>query len=304
MKFKLLQRAAASLPILFALLFGAACNADNDNASSDGNPTETLIVTPERLVLGAESGASAEITLTTTASWNAEISGEGFTLDATSGHGSATLHVSATTASPNSDERTLGQIAFTAPGVEGSQTVTVVQQGAQPEPLPETEVVTLDFARGPEIASPALPATSDTALSGRHEYTIDGRTFVLFADADFRGKFFWNDQSQYSSNIPEPNKALYFSKEGAYIEFPAVDGKVLAEIEYVFSTAAGDLPDFDIQTTGGDSMDHSLDYADDGLSMIFTLLSPTLNTPCRLTILNGKNAQPARLVLTYRVPQL
>lgn len=182
-------------------------------------------------------------------------------------------------------------------------TRTTTTAGKSPEPLPEVEVVTLDFARGPEIATPALPASTEVALTGRHEYTIDGRSFAVFADADFQGKFFWNDQTRYYP-APEPNKALYFSKEGAYIEFPAVDGKVLSTIEYVYMNGAGQTPEFDIQTTDGESMDHSLDYADDGTAMTFTLLMPTLNTRYRLTILNGKNAQPARLVLTYVIPQL
>ena len=61
------------------------------------------------------------------------------------------------------------------------------------------------------------------------------------------GKFFWNDQSSYEgANLEEPNKALYFSKEGAYIEFPAVDGKTLSKIEYINSTGArNSLPTFD-----------------------------------------------------------
>lgn len=46
------------------------------------------------------------------------------------------------------------------------------------------------------------------------------------------------------------------------------------------------------------------DNTDDGTAMTFTLLMPTLNTRYRLTVLNGKNAQPARLVLTYVIPQL
>ena len=37
--------------------------------------------------------------------------------------------------------------------------------------------------------------------------------------------------------------------------------------------------------------------------MTFTLLAPTANTAYRLTVLTGKNAQPAKLVLTYTVPE-
>ena len=178
--------------------------------------------------------------------------------------------------------------------------------GDSGEPNPPTEsaepiTLTLDFARGPEIATPALPGSSKEALTGRHEYTIDGRTFAIFADAAANGKFFWSDQAQYG--IPEPNLALYFSNIGTYVEFPAIEKLALSTIEYVYSKGAGELPEFDIQTTAGDSQAHSLDFAEEGSGMTFTLLAPTANTAYRLTVLTGKNAQPAKLVLTYTVPE-
>lgn len=309
MKTNLLKRTLTVLLTTFTLLL-AACNSDNDSntpapgGNGDGE-SPALTVSTETLTLGAASGSTASFTLAATTEWSATASGEGFTFSPDHGTGDATVTVYASAANPDTESRRLGQITVTATGVAAPCTVTVIQEEPQPVELPETEVIMLDFARGPVMADPALPATTDAALTGRHEYTIDGRTYALYADGDpdINGKFFWNDQSQYSSNIPEPNKALYFSKEGAYIEFPAVDGKTLSSIEYFFSTAAGDLPDFDIQTTDGQSADFSLDYADYGTSMTFTLIAPTLNTPYRLTIVNGKNAQPARLELSYTIPQ-
>lgn len=308
MKNTLLQRALMLLLTTFALLL-AACNSDNDNTPAPGGngdgESPALTVSTETVTLEAASGSTASFTLATTAEWSATASGEGFTFSPDHGTGDATITVYTSAANPDAESRQLGQITVTASGVAAPCTVTVIQEEPQPVELPESELLTLDFARGPEMATPALPATTDAALTGRHEYTIDGRTYALYADGDpdINGKFFWNDQSQYSDKIPEPNKALYFSKEGAYIEFPAVDGKTLSSIEYFYSTAAGDLPEFDIQTTDGQSAAFSLDYADDGTSMTFTLLTPTLNTPYRLTIVDGKNAQPARLVLTYTIPQ-
>lgn len=37
--------------------------------------------------------------------------------------------------------------------------------------------------------------------------------------------------------------------------------------------------------------------------MTFTPLTPAKNTACRITILNHKNAQVARLTLRYTVPE-
>lgn len=162
--------------------------------------------------------------------------------------------------------------------------------------------VTLDFTAGPDILTPALPSTSADALTGRHEYTFEGYTLAIYADAAANGKFFWNNQAQYYE-APEPNKALYFSKEGAYVEFPAIDGLSLSSILYVNSTGAGELPSFDLATDTGESLNHALDFADDGMSMTFTLLDDVMATPCRLTILNAKNAQVSQLVLTYAAPE-
>ena len=162
--------------------------------------------------------------------------------------------------------------------------------------------LTIDFAQGPEIATPVLPASSDEAVNGRHEYTIAGYPFAIYADAADNGKFFWNDLTQYYE-APEPNKGLYFSKTGAYVEFPAIEGLTLASIDYLFVSTAGEQPDFDLTDTEGQSLDHALDYADDGSGMTFTLLTPSTGTACRLTVLNRKNAQVARFVLNYTVPQ-
>lgn len=174
--------------------------------------------------------------------------------------------------------------------------------GNPPVEPAEPVTLTIDFAEGPGIATPALPASTDVALTGRHEYTIAGYPFAIYADADDNGKFFWNDLTQYYE-APEPNKGLYFSKIGAYVEFPAIEGLTLASIDYLFVSTAGEQPDFDLTDTEGQSLDHALDYADDGSGMTFTLLAPTTGTACRLTILNRKNAQVARFVLNYTVPQ-
>ena len=299
---KFFRRAERGLTVLLAavlLLFVPACDNGDDDRKS---PSATLSVSPESITLGAAAGASVDLTVTTSAAWSATPTGEGFTVTPGSGTGNATLLVSATAANNDSEARQLGQITISATGAETPCTVIVRQEGATPEPLPITEVITVDFAQGPDITTPALPSASADALSGRHEYTIDGRTFAIYANADNNGKFYWNNQAQYY-DAPEPNKALYFSKEDAYVEFPAVDGKVLSAIEYIHSTGAGEVPDFDITTTAGASMDYSLDYGD-GSSMTFTLLAPTLNTRYRLTIRNKENAQPAKFVLTYMVPQL
>ena len=268
-----------------------------------GNPSATLTVSPEKLTLGAATGASAPITVTTDAAWTATSTGEGFTFSPSEGSGNATILVKAAAANEESSEKQLGQITVTAEGV--ATPVTVSQEGNTPEPLPETVVITLDFALGPDITDPALPSKSADALYGRHEYTIDGRMYAIYAEGGNtnNGKFFWNDQSQY--DVEEPNKALYFSKEGAYIEFPAVDGKTLSKIEYINSTGArNSLPTFDVTTDQGVSLIPSIDIESDNSLLVFYPTKIAVNTRCRLMIENHENAQPAKLVLTYTIPEV
>ena len=310
---KIFQFAGGGLRALLAallLVVASACGDDkNDNkpegGNGSGNPSTTLTVTPENLTLGAADGASASITVTTDAAWTATSTGEGFTFSPNEGSGNATLLVEAAAANDDSEARQLGQITVTAEGVGTPCTVTVSQEGNSLEPLPDSEVITVDFTLGPGIADPTLPEKSDTPPSERQEFTIEGRVFAIYADAEKYGEYYWHDQTVYPGTHPEPNKALYFCKEGAYIEFPAVDGKTLSKVEYTNSTGAGkDLPTFDITTDQGISLNPETDIAADQSLITFTIPGVALNSRCRLTIVDHENAQPAKLVLTYTVPEL
>lgn len=311
--FRLAGRALTALLAALLLMLAPACSSDDNNdgnpeggnGGNGGNPSATLTVSPEKLTLGAATGASASVTVTTDAAWTATSTGEGFTFSPSEGSGNATILVKAAAANEESSEKQLGQITVTAEEVGEPCTVTVSQEGNTPEPLPETVVITLDFALGPDITDPALPSKSADALYGRHEYTIDGRMYAIYAEGGNtnNGKFYWNDQSQY--DVEEPNKALYFSKEGAYVEFPAVDGKTLSKVEYINSTGAGKtLPTFDITTDQGVSLNPVTDITADQSLITFTASEVALNTRCRLVIVDNKNAQPAKLVLTYTIPEV
>lgn len=291
-------RAPLGLLATALLVAATACNDKNDNKG----PEATLEVSADAVTLGAESGAAATVDITTTAAWSATLAGSGFALDPQAGTGNATLRISATEANPDTETRELGSVTITASGADTPRTVRISQLGAESGPALDPVTLTLDFTAGPDILTPALPTASADALTGRHEYTFEGYTLAIYADAAANGKFYWNDQAQYY-DAPEPNKALYFSKEGAYVEFPAIDGLSLESILYVNSTGAGELPSFDLATDTGESLNHALDFSDDGMSMTFTLLDDVTATPCRLTILNAKNAQVSQLELTYTAPE-
>ena len=107
------------------------------------------------------------------------------------------------------------------------KTVSVSQDEITPV-LPSEVTLVADFTLGASVATPELPPYStDNFTTGRHEYTIGGYAFAIFVDPDEGGKFYWLDNKQFSPSIPDPAQGLFFSKLGAYVEFPAIAGKVL-----------------------------------------------------------------------------
>lgn len=288
--------------LLFGLLLLAAagCSDNDDNGGKKTDPP-TITVSTDAIELGSEAGSSETFTVKTTATWTATAPHEGITLDPASGTGDATVRVTASAANDGTEAKTLGIITVAAAGIEKTESIAVRQRaGETPEPPvePGDVTITVDFAEGPGIAVPALPASSNEALTGRHEYQIGGHTFAVYADAEDSGKFYWTDNSQYFP-AEEPCKGLYFSKTGAYVEFPVLAGKALAQIVYFFNNGAGELPSMDILTPEGDFVAGPPENADDGASMTYTLLDPAANTHYRLTVLNRKNAQVSKFVLTY-----
>lgn len=295
-------RAFAGLLLLTFAALAAGCNDNDNNDNNGGNGGKdavTLTVAPNALELGAEAGATATFTITTNAAWTATITGEGFTLGKTSGTGDAAVSVTASAANTDSEPAALGSVTIKAEGFDGTKSVGISQLNSpKPAPAPGDVTIVVDFAQGPGIATPALPSSSENALTGRHEYTIKGRSFAIHADAQDGGKFFWTDNSQYF-DAPEPCKGLFFSKIGAYVEFPVVAGKALTTIGYAFNNGAGKLPKMDITTPDNDLVDYMLDYADDQTGMTYTLLNPGVNVTYRLTVLSRENAQVSKFVLVY-----
>lgn len=286
--------------LLLAAAISSGCGDDKGKDDNGGQtPAATLSVSPDALCLGAEAGASATFAVTASGTWSAAVTGAGFTLDKTEGTGDATVRVTASAANAVPETVSLGMISLTAPGVASAHTVLISQQAAAPGPGPVKLTITVDFAEGPSVATPALPASSAEALSGRHEYTIAGYPFAVYADAADSGKFFWTDNSQYYP-MEEPYKGLYFSKTGAYVEFPAFADKALSEVVYVFNNGAGELPALDWTTPDDDFVTYSSENAADGSGMTFTLFEPAAGIAYRLTVLNRGNAQVSKFVLHYR----
>ena len=280
-------RAFAGLLLLASAFTMTACSSDDDKN------TATLTVGTDNILLGAEAGASETFTVTTTAAWKAVAFGGGFSLDRTEDTGDATIRVTAAAAGANGEEKRLGSIAITATGVDGVKTVTVSQQGTAPEPLPGDITLIVDFTQGTGIATPALPNQKAEATSGLKEYTIQGHTFVFFADAEENGVFYWIDNAVFNPARPEPNTGLYISKLGAHVQFPVIAGRTLAKVSYLStSSQSGDTK---IDLVGGDGED--IQYTFDAASGTYELIDAVQTA--RLEIINSKNAQFARLMLVY-----
>jgi len=224
--------------------------------------------------------------------------GGGFSLDRTEGTGDATIRVTAAAAGANGEEKRLGSIAITATGVDGVKTVTVSQEGAKPAPTPGDVTLIVDFTQGASVTTPELPPYSkDNFTTGRHEYTVKGYQFAIFVDKAEGGKFYWIDNTQFSENIPEPNKGLFFSKLGAYVEFPAIQGKTLSEVRYLPTTQQNDV-ELELMGADGSEAQYSLDFDTDG-TWVYTLIEARAGIRYRIEITNTKNAQLAKLMLVY-----
>lgn len=285
-------RAFAGLLLLASAFTMTACSSDDDKN------TATLTVGTDNILLGAEAGASETFTVTTTAAWKAVASGGGFSLDRTEGTGDATIRVTAAAAGANGEEKRLGSIAITATGVDGVKTVTVSQEGTKPAPTPGDVTLIVDFTQGASVTTPELPPYSkDNFTTGRHEYTVKGYQFAIFVDKAEGGKFYWIDNTQFSENIPEPNKGLFFSKLGAYVEFPAIQGKTLSEVRYLPTTQQNDV-ELELMGADGSEAQYSLDFDTDG-TWVYTLIEARAGIRYRIEITNTKNAQLAKLMLVY-----
>lgn len=276
---------------VFAVTGPTACNDDNDKN------TATLTVSTDDLVLGGEAGESETFTITTTAAWKAVPSGEGFTLDKTEGTGDATVRVTAAAGNWDGYVKQLGSIEIAATNVDGVKTVSVSQDEITPV-LPSEVTLVADFTLGASVAPPELPPYStDNFTTGRHEYTIGGYTFAIFVDPDEGGKFYWLDNKQFSPSIPDPAQGLFFSKLGAYVEFPAIAGKVLSEVHYLPTSQQNDVS-LDLFGADDSEPQYTLDYGDDG-TWSYTLIDARENLRYRIEITNKKNAQLAKLKLVY-----
>ena len=261
------------------------------------NGSKTLTVSTDALVLGGEAGESETFTITTTAAWKAVPSGEGFTLDKTEGTGDATVRVTAAAGNWDGYVKQLGSIEIAATNVDGVKTVSVSQDEITPV-LPSEVTLVADFTLGASVATPELPPYStDNFTTGRHEYTIGGYTFAIFVDPDEGGKFYWLDNKQFSPSIPDPAQGLFFSKLGAYVEFPAIAGKVLSEVHYLPTSQQNDVS-LDLFGADNSEPQYTLDYGDDG-TWSYTLIDARENLRYRIEITNKKNAQLAKLKLVY-----
>lgn len=302
--------------LFFHLLIAAAltaCGGDNNgndpgnNGNQGGGQTPEALylrVAPETLTFAADGTPvdGGRFTVETNGAWQAEAdpAQNWVQLSATEGTGDGSV---GGILSAGSETGGRAKVTFTARDASGnalSRKVFVVVK--EPQTEPGGVKIDLDFALGPKIADPALPGKSEEALTGRGEYTMDARPFAVHADGNVNGKYFWVDNSLYSAAIPEPNKGLYFSKQGAYIEFPAIAGKALAEVILTPTTSANGGVELEICDTEDAMVDHTLDYTEDG-SLRFTLVTPAANTRYRLEVVNTKNAQAARLQLTYKDAQ-
>lgn len=119
---------------------------------------------------------------------------------------------------------------------------------------------------------------------------------VHYTDEALNGVYYWIDNTVFPGNTaPEPNKGLFVGKLGAYIKFPAIAGKTLTEVTYTPTTSQSGDVKLDLMGSDGEE----ISYDNPAPLTTYTLIEPAENTAYRLQIINSKNAQIAKIELTY-----
>ncbi len=291
----------ADAPSVFAI-DDPTLETGNGGQPVDLGGSGALIVSPLAVSLGNTAGAVSTVTVTAADTWNATLTGSGFSIDkTTAAAGTSTVTVTAANANTTSSSVSLGTIVFTSG--EDTRTVTVTQQAGG---TPAGDEIITDFTV--ESTYPAgFPATSGDKQMGPESYTFDGVTYTLAGgltgNGYYRGKEYQGTRYY-----------LMIGKKGAYIDLPANATKALTKVTCTVPGAASANVMVGISTLDGTDVAGGAaikwEYQDGGSSTVikdrtytYNLTGTQANTKYRLYITaenaNGYNAQIYKLQLNY-----
>ncbi|MBP3290665.1 MAG: DNA/RNA non-specific endonuclease [Alistipes sp.] len=150
--------------------------------------------------------------------------------------------------------------------------------------------ISIDFTVAANYPA-GFPVASANKIVDRTEYTFGGHKFAL---AGSTGAGFY----QVSGSEPY----VLFGKQGAYIEFPAIEGKTLKKVVATSRKGASATVEVGVTDTNGNAVNGgaAIVWAQtEPYTFTYELTGTAANTAYRLTVANAKNAQLTRLELYY-----
>ena len=168
---------------------------------------------------------------------------------------------------------------------------TTLEEGVAP-PAGDGTTVMLDFSSA-DVATPAFPGKDASGTVGTH--TIGGYAIKISSE-----KYYWWANS-WADNAPN----LFIGRQGAYIEFPMVEGQALSQIKIMSSPGASALVKVEVKDASA-ARDASTRAISGGAgellkgeSTTLTLAGTDATKAYRLYIVEDKNAQLANIELIY-----
>ncbi len=262
----------------------------NDGTTPDTTPvTPNLTGTDPASVAFTADGGSQSISILGAGYYGNTITLSGLTEPFSAEYTEGTPYVTVK-AAKNETTAALNQTLTIA--VEGGNSVTVaVSQEAGEVPAAGTQTVVLDFTD--KNSWPAdFPQDSKNKATAKATYTFGGYDFAFEAPAGY---------CAYPNNTPP---YFLFGKQGAYVEFPVVEGKKLtkvtcnvptgasAKVNVSVTDAEGNIP------TGGEEQNWVKPESGDRI-YTYELSGTDAATKYRLYVANANNAQLLTLTLEY-----
>lgn len=157
----------------------------------------------------------------------------------------------------------------------------------------EGTTVTVDFSRGVNMATPALPTRPTTGVNTDGTYVIDGKTFIVHAATNF---YWWENTYQPEAGNPA---SLFIGKAGSYVQLPVVAGKALTSVTVYQPIGGGAGIAISVKSASEAVVDGGSATINPGETVGMTLTGTSAATAYRLYVDAAKNLHIGKLVLNY-----
>ena len=191
--------------------------------------------------------------------------------------------VSATTASFNMSTYAAGTYSVTVQALSTDAAYSASEWSDACECIVSSKLtISIDFTSTSQRPS-NFPTSSSNKGTTLTAYTIEGYSFSFYAGT----AYYWDGY-------------LMLGKSGAYILFPAIEGKKLTQVEWTTTSGCSAKTTVALKSADGNStIDNKSVTEAASTTYTWDLTSTTTNTQYRLQVTNANNTQLASLKLTY-----